>query len=104
MLRQTSALAHLDNAPSVLLPLCACLLVLRFAYCGICLNELTGLQLYCTPAQLTPKGVCPYTKGEQLIKAFGFDFLPIGGHAAVLLIQIFGFRAIAYLGVRYGAH
>ncbi|GIL62771.1 hypothetical protein Vafri_16946 [Volvox africanus] len=74
----------------------------QYTYVGISLNELHGLELYCTPSQLNPKtGQCPTTAGEQTIKALGLDYISIGGCAGVLIGYILFCRVVAYLGVRY---
>ncbi|KAG2438719.1 hypothetical protein HXX76_005264 [Chlamydomonas incerta] len=76
----------------------------KYTYVGISLNELTGLELYCTPPQLNAQGKCPITSGEQTINALGLDYLNMGQCAGILVAYIFICRFIAYLGVRFLKH
>lgn len=74
----------------------------KYTYTGISLNELQGLQLSCTPAELAraPGGVCPITSGQQTISLLGLDYMSKTGCALVLLGFIVFCRVIGYLGIR----
>ena len=50
---------------------------IKYSYVGIALNEFSGLELSCTPAQLR-NGKCPTPDGETSIKALGLDYISIG--------------------------
>jgi len=73
----------------------------KYSYVGISLNELHGLVITCTPAQLNAQGVCPISSGEQTIKSLGFDKYTIHECALVLVAMIIFFRACAYLAIRF---
>jgi ATP-binding cassette subfamily G (WHITE) protein 2 len=75
----------------------------KYAYVGVSLNEMNGLKLKCTAAELK-NGVCPITSGDYSINLLGLDFMPvhtITGCAFVLVAYILFFRFVAYLGLRY---
>jgi len=65
------------------------------------LNELNGLQLHCTPSQLSKDGTCPITSGEQTIKSLGLDYITIGGCFGALIAFITVARLIAFCGIRF---
>ncbi len=73
---------------------------MKYAYVGISLNELRGLELHCEPDELKG-GVCPLTSGEQVIDNLGLDFISIWGCALVLIAMIIFYRFIAYIGLRF---
>jgi ABC-type multidrug transport system ATPase subunit len=68
----------------------------KYAYIGISLNELQGLELSCTLPDISK---C--VSGQSKIIELGLDYITIGGCVGVLVAMIFFFRFIAYLGVRY---
>ena len=72
----------------------------KYTYTGITLNELQGLTLECLPSELQD-GVCPITKGEQVIESLGLDYITRGHAAAVLILFIVFCRIVAYLGLRF---
>ena len=73
----------------------------KYTYVGISLNELSGLVLHCTPAELEKAGgKCPLTSGEQTISQLGFNQYSIGLCAGVLVVFIVVCRAMAYVGLR----
>lgn len=72
----------------------------KYAYVGISLNELQGLQLSCLPNELR-NGVCPITSGEQIIDVLGLDYISIGACAGVLIGYVVFCRVLAYLGIRF---
>lgn len=74
----------------------------QYCYIGVSLNELDGLKLHCTEAQITANGgTCPYTNGQQFIDSLGLDYISLGGCVAVLCGYIAVCRVIAYLAIRY---
>lgn len=73
----------------------------KYAYNGVALNELQGLVLRCTPAQLRADGSCPITRGEQTIESLKLDIMTRDGCIGVLVALIFALRVLAYLGIRY---
>eukprot|EP01119_Soliformovum_irregulare_P025420 TRINITY_DN9410_c0_g1_i1.p1 TRINITY_DN9410_c0_g1~~TRINITY_DN9410_c0_g1_i1.p1 ORF type:complete len:618 (-),score=179.97 TRINITY_DN9410_c0_g1_i1:44-1897(-) len=72
----------------------------KWAYVGISLNELSGLELTCKETDLKA-GVCPITTGEQTMKTLGLDKFHIGECIGALFAIIIGFRIIAFLALRY---
>lgn len=69
---------------------------LKYTFMGIVINEMEGLDLDC------PKGTtCRYHTGEQIMTAFGYDKYSIDFCAGILIVLIFGFRFLAYLGLRF---
>lgn len=73
----------------------------RWTYVGISLNELSGLTLTCTPAQLAAAGgACPVTSGEQTIMQLGLNRYSMPLCAGVLLVFIAVCRTLAYAGLR----
>lgn len=75
----------------------------KWAYVGISLNELSGLELYCKDDQLK-NGACPITSGEQTIASLGLNKFTIGECIGVLFALIVGFRVIAFLALRFIKH
>ena len=75
----------------------------KYAYTGISLNELQGLNYTCTPEQLSPpiNGTCPVTSGQQTIDLLGLDYLSIGGCIGVLFGLLVTLRLLTYLAVRF---
>ena len=73
---------------------------IKYTYIGISLNELAGLELYCTEAQLV-NGQCPITTGEQTIENLGLDSYSIGGCIGALILYIFIARVIAFLALKF---
>jgi len=71
----------------------------KYSYVGVGLNELSGLQLTCTPTQLTASGHCP--NGEDTIATLELNKLSIESCAGVLVGMIVFFRVGAYLAIRY---
>jgi ABC-type multidrug transport system ATPase subunit/ABC-type transport system involved in multi-copper enzyme maturation permease subunit len=70
----------------------------KYTYVGVALNELSGLALTCTAAQLTPSGECP---GAATIETLGLNKLSIEGCAWILILMIVVFRVAAYLAIRF---
>jgi ATP-binding cassette, subfamily G (WHITE), member 2 len=74
----------------------------KYSYVGIGLNELSTLQLYCSPAALAKNaGNCAITRGEQTIATLGLDQYTIGECAGLLVLYIVFCRTVAFLGIRY---
>lgn len=73
----------------------------KYTYIGISINELSGLVLHCTPAELDKAGGrCPVTSGEQTIAQLGLDHYSMGLCAGILVVFIVVCRAAAYVGLR----
>jgi ABC-type multidrug transport system ATPase subunit len=72
----------------------------QYAYVGVSLNELSGLELHCDAGQLV-NGVCPFTSGEQFIHTLGLDYISMNGCIGVLFGYIFATRIVAYLAIRF---
>lgn len=68
----------------------------KYAFIGISINELTGLELSCD----NPSG-CSITTGSQIIAANGYDEYSIGFCIGILFVLIVGSRLLAYLGLRF---
>lgn len=68
---------------------------IKYPFVGVALNELDGLVFDC------PSGSCAITTGEQIEAIKGYDQYTIGFCAGILILYIFGFRVIAYLGLRF---
>jgi ABC-type multidrug transport system ATPase subunit len=69
---------------------------LKYAFVGVALNELHGLELTCLPSDTT----CILT-GQQLIVNGGYDQYSIGFLAGILSVFIVGCRVVAFLGLKY---
>lgn len=75
--------------------------MLQYAYVGISLNELTGLELTCTPQQLAAAGgTCPITSGQQTITQLGLQKYSVPLCAGVLVAFVVVCRFLAYVGLR----
>lgn len=72
---------------------------LKYAFVGVALNELHGLELTCTSAE-RQSGSCILT-GEQLIDDLGYGQYTIGFLAGILAVFIVGCRVVAFLGLKY---
>lgn len=72
----------------------------KYSYEGVSLNELTGLTVTCTPAQLAPDGTCPTTSGQQTIDKLGLGYITVWGAALSLVGFVIVARTLAYIGVR----
>ena len=72
---------------------------LKYAFVGVALNELTGLELTCTAAEIAKKS-CILT-GEELILIYGYEQYNIGFLAGILAVFIVGCRIVAFLGLKY---
>jgi ATP-binding cassette subfamily G (WHITE) protein 2 len=69
---------------------------IKYAFVGVALNELNGQDFVCDPGE-----VCKVMSGEQIAAAKGYDHYTIGYCAGVLVLYIFGCRAIAYLALKF---
>jgi hypothetical protein len=69
---------------------------IKYAYIGLCLNELHGLDIDCPAGQ-----TCAITSGDQINADFGYDRYTIEGCIGTLIGLIVGFRLLAYLGLRF---
>lgn len=70
----------------------------NYTYVAVSLNELTGLVLSCTPAQIASGTVCT---GEQTIDSLDLNYLTIPQCAGILISYIFICRFVCYLAIRY---
>jgi len=73
----------------------------KYAYVGISLNELHGLELTCTEKERTASGQCNVPDGQYTIDLLGLDAFTITECALVLVAFIFLARLIAFLAVKY---
>ena len=74
----------------------------KYTFDGTALNELSGLRLTCTQADLD--NLSCVTNGEYFIQERGYDYITIGGCIGALLAYIIFCRTIAFLGVRFLKH
>eukprot|EP01035_Chromulina_nebulosa_P021369 gene21369-27686_t len=72
---------------------------IKYSFVGVALNELEGLVLTCTAAQVK-KNACTRT-GEVIMAQKGYDQYTIGFCAGILAVYIVGCRIIGYLGLRF---
>ena len=72
---------------------------LKYAFVGVALNELHGLELTCTQSDIDAKSC--FTTGEELIANLGYDEYTIGSLAGILAVFIVGCRLVAFLGLKY---
>jgi ATP-binding cassette subfamily G (WHITE) protein 2 len=72
----------------------------KYAYVGIALNELQGLELHCDPHELD-NGVCHITNGDQIIAAKGFNKYTVSTCCCGLIAIFLASRFVAYLGLRF---
>lgn len=82
------------NLPSYFVWLDA-LSYVKYAYVAVSLNEQEGLQIECPDSSQSCKD------GQETIQYLGLDKYTIGLCAGVLIIMIFAFRIVAYLGIRF---
>jgi ABC-type multidrug transport system ATPase subunit len=69
---------------------------IKYAFMGVALNELTGLQFECPPT-----GTCSIPTGETIIEQKGYDQYTVGLCAGVLVLYIFAARFIGYIALRF---
>ena len=72
---------------------------IKYAYVGISINELDGLELSCTPQEVAANK-CIST-GEEYSEIKGYDEYTIPFCVGILLVMIFSYRIIGYLALRY---
>lgn len=72
---------------------------LKYAFVGVALNELHGLELTCTQADVDKKSC--FRTGEAIIVSLGYDQYTIGFLAGILSVFIVGCRLVAFLGLKY---
>jgi hypothetical protein len=70
---------------------------IKYAFVGTVLTELEGLDFVCDPGE-----ECNFSTGEEVAAAKGYDEYTIGFCAGILVLYIFGCRAIAYLALKFG--
>jgi ATP-binding cassette subfamily G (WHITE) protein 2 len=68
----------------------------RYGYFVAALNELSGLDIACDTGKK-----CTTTSGEQILSSFGYDRYTMRELVGYLFLLNFGFRLIAYLGLRF---
>ncbi|CAF3879499.1 unnamed protein product [Rotaria magnacalcarata] len=71
----------------------------KYTFVGTALNELSGLKLTCTAAEIAEHSCI--TTGEYYINDRGYGYISIGGCIGVLLGYIIFCRIVAFLGVRF---
>jgi ABC-type multidrug transport system permease subunit len=74
---------------------------IKYAYVGLSLNELEGLELTCTPKERLPSGLCPYPDGQKSIDNLGLDYISLGGCIGVLCGYVGFTWIVAFLAVRF---
>ena len=67
---------------------------IKYAFVGVALNELHGLELDCDSGS-----TC--LQGGDIVKLRGYDEYSIGFCAGILVLYTFVCRLIAYLGLKY---
>jgi ATP-binding cassette subfamily G (WHITE) protein 2 len=72
---------------------------LKYTFVGVSINELTGLKLSCTGAQITAKS-CTAT-GEVIMQQRGYDQYTIDFCAGILVVYIVGCRLVAFIALKY---
>lgn len=72
---------------------------IKYAFVGIALNELGGLELSCTPEEIA-KNKC-ISSGETIIEQKGYDEYQINFCAGILVVYIVGCRLLAYLALKF---
>ena len=72
---------------------------IKYAFVGIALNELNGLELSCTAQQIAKK-TC-VSSGEVIIEQKGYDEYHINYCAGILVVYIVVARLIAYLALKF---
>lgn len=75
---------------------------LKYAFVGVALNELHGLELTCTASDIAKKSC--FTTGEEIVASFGYEEYTIGFLAGILAVFIVGCRLVAFLGLKYIKH
>jgi hypothetical protein len=69
---------------------------IRYGYIVIAINELSGLDIKCDTGSS-----CKITSGEQIMAQFGYNEYTMSELVLYLFLLNFGFRFIAYLGLRF---
>jgi len=72
---------------------------IKYTFVGIALNELTDLELSCTSQEIS-SGTCTST-GEAISASKGYNEYSMELCAGLLILYIFIFRFIGYLGLRF---
>lgn len=72
---------------------------LKYTFVGVAVNELSGLELTCTAAQVTAK-TC-IAKGEVLMVQRGYSEYTVEFCAGILVVYIVGCRLVAFLALKY---
>ena len=68
---------------------------IKYAFVGVAINELSGLNLECEPASAN----C-ITEGETIMKQRGYDQYNISYLAGILAVYIVCARLVGYIGIR----
>ena len=72
---------------------------LKYVFVGLAINELSGLSMTCTDAEVAKKA-CVRT-GESIMQARGYDQYSMGFCAGMLVVYVVVCRFIAYVALRY---
>jgi len=72
---------------------------LTYAFMGVTVNELSGLKLTCTAADIAKKSC--FTTGEQIMASKGYDKFNVGYCIGIGCVFIFGCRLLSFLALRY---
>lgn len=71
---------------------------IKYCFVGVALNELKGLELSCTDAQIA-KNTCVST-GEQIMEQKGYDQYQEDFCVGILIVYIVGCRVLAFLALK----
>jgi len=72
---------------------------MKYGFSALVQNEFTNLVLTCSPSDVT-RGLCKFTRGEQVIRSLGMDSDPaISINLIVLFLLYLGFLLLAYVSL-----
>lgn len=72
---------------------------IKYAFVGVAINEMTGLELSCTDAEIASAKCIP--NGEIIMEQKGYDEYSIQYNFGILIVYIVGCRLIAFLALRF---
>ena len=93
-------LVNLDNIPKFIAWL-QYISYAKYAFDSVVQNEYTGLKLTCTADKLVGDGVCPYTRGEQVIESLQLTELDYWQDLLILLAFIVFARVALYFTLHH---
>mmetsp|Transcript_1941 Transcript_1941/g.2026 ORF Transcript_1941/g.2026 Transcript_1941/m.2026 type:complete len:693 (-) Transcript_1941:52-2130(-) len=71
----------------------------KYVFVGVALNELEGLELTCTDAQVSANKCI--RSGTTIMEERGYDQYTMGFCAGILIVYIVGCRIVGYVALRY---